>query len=126
VTDEAPAGGIDQENPQIEEPEAAATGETAGTEEATTATAGTPGDATATAAEVTSTAAPATSTPAPSATIAALPSVTSIPSPPPAGIATAMDSGSDLGLFVGLAALVVASIGTAVALVALVRRRGAS
>jgi hypothetical protein len=59
-------------------------------------------------------------------TMAAMPSPHATTVIPPAGGATPGDTGSDLGLFVALAALVVAVIGVALAIVGLVRRRGAS
>lgn len=112
VTGEAPADGTAQPPTSIEEPADTATVPL----EATTVNA----EATAPAVTV----APATPTPAPSATVAALPSALATMEMPPAGAATAVDSGSDLGLFVALAALVVAVIGVALALVGLARRRG--
>jgi uncharacterized protein YcnI len=114
VTDEATADGTAQPPTSIEEPAVTATEPL----EATTV------NAEATAPAVT--AAPATPTPAPSATVAVLPSPLATTGIPPAGAATVADTGSDLGLFVALAALVVAVIGVALAIVGLVRRRGAA
>lgn len=111
VTDEVPTERTAQLPTSIEEPAATATVPL----EATTV------NAEATAPAVT--AATATPTPAPSATVA-LPSPLAPTGIPPAGGATATDTGSDLGLFVALAALVVAVIGVALAIVGLIRRRG--